>query len=78
MVNVKNLSTPFPNHLKLTKEMCQKTHEEENKMLKIPYSSIIGSLMYATVCTRLDIGHVVCSASRVCYLYLVYFDSRDT
>ena len=28
-------------------------------MLKIPYSTAIGSLMYAMVCTRLNISHVV-------------------
>ena len=26
-------------------------------MLKIPYASVVGSLMYAMVCTRSDIAH---------------------
>ena len=28
-------------------------------MKKVPYTSTVGSLMYAMVCTRLDIAHVV-------------------
>ena len=28
-------------------------------MSKVPYASVVGSLMYAMVCTRLDITHAV-------------------
>ena len=45
MENAKAVSTPLPSHLKLTKEMCPKTQEEEDKMSKVPYASSIGSLM---------------------------------
>ena len=64
MKNVKVVSTPLPGHLKLTKEMCPKIQEEEDKMSKVPYASAIGSLMYAMVCTRLDIAHAVGVVSR--------------
>lgn len=33
-------------------------------MAKIPYTSAIGSLIYAIVCTRPDIAHVVKVVSR--------------
>ena len=33
-------------------------------MSKIPYLSAVGSLMYAMMCTRLDIFHVVRMASK--------------
>ena len=33
-------------------------------MAKVPYSSAVGSLMYAMVCTRPDIAHVVGVVSR--------------
>ncbi|MCI62396.1 GDSL esterase/lipase 1-like, partial [Trifolium medium] len=33
-------------------------------MAKIPYASAIGSLMYAMVCTRPDIGHAMGVVSR--------------
>ena len=44
--------------------MCPKTQEEIDYMSKIPYSSAVGSLMYAMVCTRPDIAHVVGVVSR--------------
>jgi len=39
--------------------MCPKTQEEMNYMSKVPYASIVGSLMCAMVCTRPDISHAV-------------------
>jgi hypothetical protein len=62
--NAKPVSTPLANHFKLTKEMCPKTQEEIEYMSKVPYSSTIGSLMYAMVCTRPDIAHAVGVVSR--------------
>jgi hypothetical protein len=62
--NVKPVSTPFPNHFKLTKEMCPKTQEEIECMSMVPYSSAISSLMYVMVCTRPDISHKVRVVSR--------------
>ena len=59
MENAKAISTPLPSHLKLTKEMCPKIQEEEDNMSKVLYVLAIGSLMYAMVCTRLDIAHAV-------------------
>jgi len=59
MENAKVVSTPLPGHLKLTKEMCPKTQEEEDNMSKVPYALVVGSLIYAMVFTRLDIAHAV-------------------
>jgi hypothetical protein len=59
MQNAKPVSTPLASHFKLTKEMCPKTQEEIEYMSRVPYSSTVGSLMYAMVCTRLDIAHAV-------------------
>ena len=39
MEKAKAINTPLPSHLKLTKEMCPKTHEEEEKLSKLPYAS---------------------------------------
>ena len=64
MENAKVVRTPLPSHLKLTKEMCPKTQEEEDKMSKVPYASAVGSLMYAMVCTSPNIAHVVGVVSR--------------
>ena len=64
MQDEKPVSSFLANHFKLSKEVCHKTHEEIEYMSKVPYSSTIGSLMYAMVCTRLDIAHVVVVLSR--------------
>ena len=59
MHNEKPVSTLLAIHFKLSKEMCPKTQEEIEYMSKVPYSSAVGSLMYAMVCTRLDIADAV-------------------
>jgi hypothetical protein len=59
MQNEKLVSAPLASHFKLTKEMCPKTREEIEYMSRVPYSSAVGSLMYAMVCTRPDITHAV-------------------
>eukprot|EP00253_Pinus_taeda_P010456 PITA_10456 len=41
------------------KELCPKTQEEEEDMSRVPYASVIGSLMYEMVCTRPDISLAV-------------------
>ena len=64
MQDEKPLSTPLASHFKLSKEMCPKTQEEINYMSKVPYSSIVRSLMYAMACTRPDIAHIVGVVSR--------------
>jgi hypothetical protein len=64
MQNAKPVSTPLDNHFKLTKEMCPKTQEKIEYMSRVPYSSTVGSLMYAMVCTRPDIAHAVGVVSR--------------
>ena len=59
MENAKVVITPLPGHLKLSKRMCPKTQEEEDKMSNVPFASGVGSLMYAMVCMRPDIAHAV-------------------
>ncbi|CAL9113679.1 unnamed protein product [Musa textilis] len=38
---------------------CPKNNLERESMKNIPYASVVGSLMYAQVCARLDIAFVV-------------------
>jgi hypothetical protein len=44
--------------------MCPKTQEEIKYMSKVPYSSTFDILMYAMVCTRVDIAHAVAVVRR--------------
>ena len=44
--------------------MCPTAREEKKNMAKVPYSSVVGSLIYAMVCTRPDIAHAVGVVSR--------------
>ena len=64
MKNAKLVSTPLAIHFKLIKEMCPKTQEDIEYMSRVPYSSVVGSLMYVMICTRPDIAHVVGVMSR--------------
>ena len=64
MHNAKPVSKPFSSHFKLSKEMCPKTQEDMDYLSKVPYASVIGSLMYSMVCIRPDIAHAVGVVSR--------------
>ena len=64
MNEAKLVSTPLGSHFKLSKEQLPKTEEERDHMSKVPYASAIDNLMYAIVCTRLDIAHAVRVVSR--------------
>ena len=59
MNEAKPISTPLGSHFRLSKEQSPKRKEKMDHMIKIPYASVISSLMYAMVCTRPDIAHVV-------------------
>ena len=60
----KPVSTPLAPHFKLSASQCPKTEEEREYMSKVTYSNAVGSLMYAMVCTKLDISHAVGTVSR--------------
>jgi hypothetical protein len=64
MGDAKSVSTPLASHFRLSQEQSPQTEEEKELMARIPYASAIGSLMYAMVCTRPDIGHAVGVISR--------------
>jgi hypothetical protein len=64
MNGAKLVSTPLGSHFRLTKDQSPKTGKEKVYMNKVPYTSVTGSLMYAMVCTRSDIEHVVGVVSR--------------
>ncbi|TYK04838.1 gag/pol protein [Cucumis melo var. makuwa] len=64
MQNSKKGLLPYKYGIHLSKEQCSKTPQEVEDMINIPYASAVGSLMYAMLCTRLDICYSVGIVSR--------------
>ncbi|RVX18724.1 Retrovirus-related Pol polyprotein from transposon TNT 1-94 [Vitis vinifera] len=59
MHNCKSTKAPIVKGHKFSKAQCPQNDDEREEMRTIPYSSVVGSLMYAQVCTRPDIAFVV-------------------
>lgn len=57
------MSTSLTNHFKLSLDKCPKKNTKVNYISKIHYVSFVNCLMYAMICIRLYLVHVV---SRVC------------
>ena len=55
MERAKPVESRLPTNCKLSKDQCPKSKTEKAEMTKVPYASVVGSLMYAMVCTRPDI-----------------------
>ena len=64
MDSEKALSTPLPSYVKLSKQDCPRSDKEKAEMDKLPYASVVGSLMYAMIATRPDIDFAVGVVSR--------------
>ncbi|KAF2308279.1 hypothetical protein GH714_039892 [Hevea brasiliensis] len=64
MNNAKPVTSSFAAHFKLSADMSPKTNKEMEHMFNVPYSSAVSSIMYAIVCTQLDISHAVSVVSR--------------
>ena len=59
MAKSKPVNTPLVGHFKLSSAQCPTSDEEQEGMKQIPYASAVGSLMYAMVCTRPEIGYLM-------------------
>ena len=64
MENSKKGTLPFRHGVHLYKEKSTNTLEHKERMSRIAFASAVGSLMYAMLCTRLDICYVVGIVSR--------------
>jgi hypothetical protein len=64
MFDCKPVTLPLANHFKLSSDFCPKTDEEFDRMSKIPYANVIGSVMYLMVCTRPDLAFSISILSR--------------
>jgi hypothetical protein len=64
MHNAKLVSTPLAPHFKLSAKQCSESDDDLEYMSKIPYSSVVGSLMYAMVYSHPDLSHAMSVISR--------------
>ena len=64
MEKSKLFSTPLATHFKFDASVIPSTEEDKDCMSRVLYSNAVGSLMYAMVCTRLDLAHAICVVSR--------------
>uniref|UniRef100_A0A6N2L3B4 Fe2OG dioxygenase domain-containing protein n=1 Tax=Salix viminalis TaxID=40686 RepID=A0A6N2L3B4_SALVM len=59
MQDCKPGDTPVAKGDKFSLNQCPKNDFEKREIQKIPYASVVGSLMYAQVCTRPDIAYII-------------------
>ncbi|CAL8075801.1 unnamed protein product [Prunus armeniaca] len=59
MENCTGCDVPFSKGDKLSSEQSPKTEQERIEMQDKPYASLVGSLMYAQVCTRPDLAFCI-------------------
>jgi hypothetical protein len=64
MHDAKPVSTPIAPHFKLSATQCASTDEDVEYMSRVPYSSAVGSLMYAMVCSCPDLSYAMSLVSR--------------
>ncbi|KAL2612826.1 hypothetical protein R1flu_024518 [Riccia fluitans] len=66
MLDAKLVGIPLANHFKhqLSTPFCPLDVVENGLMLKVPYESAVGSLMYLMVCTRPDIAYALGKVSK--------------
>ena len=64
MHDAKSVSTPIAPHFKLSALQCPTTYGDIECMSRVPYSSVVGSLMYAMVCSRPDLSYAMSLVSR--------------
>ena len=53
------VSTPLDPGLRLSKDQAPQTDSERSEMSRVPYSQLVGALMYLAIATRPDITHLV-------------------
>jgi hypothetical protein len=64
MPDSKKVTTPIAPHFKLPSTQCHVTDEDIEYMSRVLYSSVVGSLMYAMVCSHPDLSYAMSLVSR--------------
>ncbi|GJV20555.1 putative RNA-directed DNA polymerase [Tanacetum coccineum] len=68
MENSKKGNLPLHHGIKISKDLCPKTDEELDRMSRVLYASVVGSIMYAMTYTRPDVSFALSMVNR----FLVY------
>ncbi|XP_042018971.1 secreted RxLR effector protein 161-like [Salvia splendens] len=61
---MRSTTTPLAMHFKLSKELKAVCEAGRKEMELIPYSNIVGSIMYLMICTRPNIARAISTTSR--------------
>ncbi|GJR52307.1 retrovirus-related pol polyprotein from transposon TNT 1-94 [Tanacetum coccineum] len=64
MDNSKSVSVPLGAHFKVSLKDYPSSDWDVERMSKVPYANVVGSLIYLMVCTRPDIAYAVSIVSR--------------
>ena len=64
MQNSKPVTTPLAAHFRLSYALCPQSNEDVDYMSRVPYSSVVDSLMYVMVCSRPYLSYAVSVVSR--------------
>jgi ATP-binding cassette subfamily B (MDR/TAP) protein 1 len=60
----KSVTTPIASHFKLLALQCPSSEDDIKYMSRVPHFSVVGSLMYAMVCSRPDLSYAMSLVSR--------------
>ena len=55
---------PMSHGIHLSKTQCPTTTDEQDRISKVPYTAVIGSIMYAIISTRPDVSYALSVTSR--------------
>jgi hypothetical protein len=64
MPDANKVTTPIAPHFKLSSTQCPVTDEDVEYMFRVLYSSVVGSLMYAIICSRPNFSYAMSLVSR--------------
>ena len=63
MENSKKGELPVQSNTKLSKTQSSSTNAEIAEMSRVPYASVVGSIMYAITCTRAEVSFALSMAN---------------
>jgi hypothetical protein len=64
MPDARKVTTPIAPHFKLSSTQCPIFDEDIEYMSRVPYSSLVGSLIYDMVCSRPDLSYAMSLVSQ--------------